>query len=74
MCVVGPGTWSWLDKTVMDYSNWNAEEPRSDYGQIESADGLWNTGRRWHDRAYICKAPKGEMSKHEQIHPFFYIP
>lgn len=52
------GTWSWLDKTVMDYSNWNAEEPRSDYGQIESADGLWNTGRRWHDRAYICKAPK----------------
>ncbi|KAK7944579.1 hypothetical protein WMY93_000307 [Mugilogobius chulae] len=52
------GTWQWLDKTVMDYTNWGQEQPRADYGEIESATGNWTTGRRWHDRAYICETPK----------------
>ncbi|XP_072296915.1 macrophage mannose receptor 1b [Eucyclogobius newberryi] len=52
------GTWQWLDKKVMDYTNWADDQPRSDYGEIQSADGKWNTGRRWHDRAFICKAAK----------------
>ncbi|CAL1580355.1 unnamed protein product [Knipowitschia caucasica] len=52
------GTWQWLDKTVMDYTNWGNDEPRSDFGEIRSVDGKWGTGRRWHDRAYICEAAK----------------
>ncbi|XP_028988342.1 macrophage mannose receptor 1 [Betta splendens] len=52
------GTWSWLDKTVMDYTNWGSDEPHSDYGEIATIDGLWKSGRRWHDRAYICETPK----------------
>ncbi|CAG5896528.1 unnamed protein product [Menidia menidia] len=52
------GNWLWLDKTVMDYSNWAPEEPDSDYGAIQTSDGMWNSGRRWHDRSYICKTRK----------------
>lgn len=52
------GSWQWFDRTVMDYTNWAEEEPRSDYGEVRSSDGKWSTGRRWHDRAYICKTPK----------------
>ncbi|XP_059201160.1 macrophage mannose receptor 1-like [Centropristis striata] len=53
------GTWKWLDKTVMDYTNWAEEEPDDDdYGEIGTSDGAWRSGRRWHDRAYICETPK----------------
>ncbi|KAM9349608.1 macrophage mannose receptor 1b [Symphorus nematophorus] len=52
------GTWQWLDKTVLDYTNWAPEEPEYDYGEISSSDGTWSSGRRWHDRGYICKTPK----------------
>uniref|UniRef100_A0A672HCM6 Macrophage mannose receptor 1-like n=1 Tax=Salarias fasciatus TaxID=181472 RepID=A0A672HCM6_SALFA len=52
------GTWLWLDKTVMDYTNWALYEPDSDYGAIRTSDGAWSSGRRWHDRAYICKKAK----------------
>uniref|UniRef100_UPI003AAC2783 macrophage mannose receptor 1-like n=1 Tax=Centroberyx gerrardi TaxID=166262 RepID=UPI003AAC2783 len=52
------GKWLWLDKTIMDYTNWGPDEPDDDgYGEILS-DGTWRTGRHWHDRAYICKTPK----------------
>ncbi|XP_042285556.1 macrophage mannose receptor 1-like isoform X1 [Thunnus maccoyii] len=52
------GTWKWLDNTVLDYTNWGPEGPDSDYGEIGTADGTWSSGRRWHDRAYICETPK----------------
>uniref|UniRef100_H2T6P4 Mannose receptor, C type 1b n=1 Tax=Takifugu rubripes TaxID=31033 RepID=H2T6P4_TAKRU len=52
------GTWQWLDKTVLDYTNWGANEPDADYGEMVSSDGTWRSGKRWHDRAYICKTPK----------------
>ncbi|XP_049454403.1 macrophage mannose receptor 1b [Epinephelus fuscoguttatus] len=52
------GTWKWLDKTVMDYTNWAEDEPDDDYGEIGASDGAWRTGRRWHDRAYVCETPK----------------
>lgn len=55
------GTWKWLDKTVLDYINWGEDEPGSDYGEISTGDGTWRSGRRWHDRAYICETSKGEM-------------
>ncbi|XP_053293421.1 macrophage mannose receptor 1 [Pleuronectes platessa] len=52
------GTWMWLDKTIMDYTNWAEAEPDSDFGSIGTSDGTWRSGRRWHDRPYICKTPK----------------
>ncbi|KAM4727964.1 macrophage mannose receptor 1-like isoform 2-T2 [Anableps anableps] len=52
------GSWAWLDKTVLDYTNWALDEPDSDYGAITTEDGTWSSGRRWHDRSYICKTPK----------------
>nr|XP_020447068.1 macrophage mannose receptor 1-like [Monopterus albus] len=52
------GNWNWLDNTVMDYTNWGPDEPNYDYGEIGASDGLWRSGRRWHDRAYICETPK----------------
>uniref|UniRef100_A0A671TZA4 Mannose receptor, C type 1b n=1 Tax=Sparus aurata TaxID=8175 RepID=A0A671TZA4_SPAAU len=52
------GTWQWLDKTVLDYTNWALDEPENDYGEISTADGTWKSGRRWHDRGYICKTAK----------------
>uniref|UniRef100_A0A3Q3W748 Uncharacterized protein n=1 Tax=Mola mola TaxID=94237 RepID=A0A3Q3W748_MOLML len=54
----------WLDNTAMDYSNWATDEPDSDYGEINTADGTWKSGRRWHDRGYICETPKGKMFPH----------
>uniref|UniRef100_A0A671TZD6 Mannose receptor, C type 1b n=1 Tax=Sparus aurata TaxID=8175 RepID=A0A671TZD6_SPAAU len=55
------GTWQWLDKTVLDYTNWALDEPENDYGEISTADGTWKSGRRWHDRGYICKTAKGKV-------------
>ncbi|XP_076004152.1 macrophage mannose receptor 1b isoform X2 [Genypterus blacodes] len=53
------GNWKWLDKTIMDYTNWGGDESDDDsYGAIASLDGKWRTGGRWHDKAYICKTPK----------------
>uniref|UniRef100_A0A671TZD2 Mannose receptor, C type 1b n=1 Tax=Sparus aurata TaxID=8175 RepID=A0A671TZD2_SPAAU len=57
------GTWQWLDKTVLDYTNWALDEPENDYGEISTADGTWKSGRRWHDRGYICKTAKGKDSR-----------
>uniref|UniRef100_A0A7N6ADX3 Mannose receptor, C type 1b n=1 Tax=Anabas testudineus TaxID=64144 RepID=A0A7N6ADX3_ANATE len=55
------GLWQWLDKTVMGYNNWDADQRySSDYGAIRVSDGTWKTGHRWQDSAYICKTPKGE--------------
>ncbi|KAM7400356.1 hypothetical protein PAMA_004850 [Pampus argenteus] len=52
------GMWKWLDETVLDYINWGSEDLDSEYGEISTTDGLWSTGYRWHDRAYICKTRK----------------
>uniref|UniRef100_A0A8C9WXJ1 Mannose receptor, C type 1b n=1 Tax=Sander lucioperca TaxID=283035 RepID=A0A8C9WXJ1_SANLU len=52
------GTWLWLDKTVMDYTNWAPDDSNNDFAEIGTSDGAWRTGRRWHDRAYICETPK----------------
>uniref|UniRef100_A0A8C5GCV9 Macrophage mannose receptor 1-like n=1 Tax=Gouania willdenowi TaxID=441366 RepID=A0A8C5GCV9_GOUWI len=36
-------TWLWLDKTVVDYTNWAPEEPDSDYGSVRTTDGAWSS-------------------------------
>lgn len=57
----------------MDYTNWATDEPDSDYGEINTSDGTWKTGFRWHDRAYICKTPKGEMIHVVEIYSLFTV-
>ncbi|XP_029309225.1 macrophage mannose receptor 1-like [Cottoperca gobio] len=52
------GEWLWLDKTIMDYTNWAEGQTDRSYGRINSLDGKWNTGRQVHLRPYICKTPK----------------
>ncbi|XP_042352883.1 macrophage mannose receptor 1-like [Plectropomus leopardus] len=53
------GMWQWLDRTVMDFSNWGPYQPDSGtFGAIRISDGTWITGHKWYDRPYICKAPK----------------
>ncbi|CAJ1072733.1 macrophage mannose receptor 1-like isoform X1 [Xyrichtys novacula] len=59
------GTWLWLDKKVIDFTNWAPDEPENDYGEIGTSDGAWRTGRRWHDRGYICKTPKETNGKED---------
>ncbi|KAJ0011983.1 hypothetical protein NQD34_012958 [Periophthalmus magnuspinnatus] len=61
------GTWQWLDNTVMDYTNWGEEEPRADYGEMRSSDGKWSTGRRWHDRAYVCETHKEPLGPQQHL-------
>uniref|UniRef100_UPI0037E78EBA macrophage mannose receptor 1-like n=1 Tax=Semicossyphus pulcher TaxID=241346 RepID=UPI0037E78EBA len=53
------GQWLWLDKSAMDYTNWNVGEPYdSRYGLIRSSDGKWKSESSSYSRPYICKAPK----------------
>uniref|UniRef100_A0A8C7Z677 Mannose receptor, C type 1b n=1 Tax=Oryzias sinensis TaxID=183150 RepID=A0A8C7Z677_9TELE len=52
------GEWLWLDYSFMTFTNWAPEEPDSEYGAIMTSDGSWTTGRRWHDKSYICKTYK----------------
>nr|XP_061795005.1 macrophage mannose receptor 1-like [Nerophis lumbriciformis] len=52
------GIWLWLDKTVMDYTNWGMDAAEREYGEVRTSDGGWTTGVRWNDRAYICETPK----------------
>ncbi|KAK2822607.1 hypothetical protein Q5P01_022672 [Channa striata] len=63
------GTWKWLDKTVIDVTFWAAEEPEYDFAEIGASDGIWRTGRRWHDRPYICKTPKVIPTNPEKPEP-----
>uniref|UniRef100_A0A8C9WS26 Mannose receptor, C type 1b n=1 Tax=Sander lucioperca TaxID=283035 RepID=A0A8C9WS26_SANLU len=65
------GTWLWLDKTVMDYTNWAPDDSNNDFAEIGTSDGAWRTGRRWHDRAYICETPKephGGQDPRSRVH------
>ncbi|XP_022613796.1 macrophage mannose receptor 1-like isoform X2 [Seriola dumerili] len=51
--------WKWLDKTVMDYTNWDVSQPgKGIYATIDSSNGGWSTSRQWPNRGYICKITK----------------
>ncbi|CAL8279713.1 unnamed protein product [Lota lota] len=54
------GKWLWLDKSIVGYTNWDEDNPEgsNSFAKIQSVSGKWTTGRKWHDRAYICKTPK----------------
>ncbi|KAL0967016.1 hypothetical protein UPYG_G00303480 [Umbra pygmaea] len=57
------GQWKWLDRTVLDFTNWADGQPsdysrNSEYGMMLTSDGTWSSGSAWHDKPYICKKPK----------------
>ncbi|XP_076601189.1 macrophage mannose receptor 1-like [Chaetodon auriga] len=53
------GEWFWLDKTVMDYTNWGEAEPNyGNHGGISTSNGTWRTSKHHYNRPYICKTPK----------------
>lgn len=57
-----PGKWLWMDRSVMDYTNWIDDVPGSGtYGEIRSADGTWSSRRGWYRKGYICKTLKSEI-------------
>ncbi|XP_043990703.1 macrophage mannose receptor 1-like [Gambusia affinis] len=56
------GEWMWLDKTVMDFENWQ-QKPFCTFGVISASTGKWHSGFRWEDKPYICKAAKVLLSK-----------
>ncbi|KAK2822606.1 hypothetical protein Q5P01_022671 [Channa striata] len=58
------GQWVWLDKKVMDYTNWGEDKPDDlSYGSIATANGLWKTSREYSRKPYICKTPKVSQIK-----------
>lgn len=53
------GDWLWIDNTVVDYTNWKKDYPKSDMCvNIYSDSGQWGTNSCRRYSAYICKKPK----------------
>ncbi|KAM9323118.1 LOW QUALITY PROTEIN: macrophage mannose receptor 1-like [Pholidichthys leucotaenia] len=68
------GTWLWLDQSTVDFTYWDPDEPDAQYGSVRTSDGVWTSGRGWHDKPYICKTPKVTSTDPEgkpepQVHP-----
>ena len=52
----------WLDKTVMDYTNWGYRSSQNmDFGAIQTEDGKWSLDK-WDVKPYICKTQKGKIN------------
>lgn len=57
------GLLRWLDKAVVDYTNWDSNEYyRQSHGSIQTENGKWTTAKMQYNRPYICKTPKGKQS------------
>ncbi|XP_029954996.1 macrophage mannose receptor 1-like [Salarias fasciatus] len=51
--------WMWVDNTVVDYTNWKKEMPKSDMCvHVNSDSGQWSTDSCRRYSAFICKMPK----------------
>ncbi|XP_028288347.1 macrophage mannose receptor 1 [Parambassis ranga] len=51
--------WMWIDNSVVDYTNWAMEMPKTDSCvDVHSESGQWSTNSCSRYRAYICKRPK----------------
>jgi hypothetical protein len=59
-------TWTWIDRTSWDYTNWSHSEPNPGgpclHNRIFSEDGSWDnkgcSGKYW-KRLYVCEKPSG---------------
>uniref|UniRef100_A0A8C7Y9T5 Mannose receptor, C type 1a n=1 Tax=Oryzias sinensis TaxID=183150 RepID=A0A8C7Y9T5_9TELE len=51
--------WMWIDKSVVDYTNWKSGMPKSESCvDIHSDSGQWSTTSCNRYKSYICKTPK----------------
>ncbi|KAF3858065.1 hypothetical protein F7725_011266 [Dissostichus mawsoni] len=65
---VSLGEWLWLDKTIMDYTYWDEDQPDDgSHGGISTSDGTWKTSDQRFRRPYICKTPQGDPPQHGHI-------
>ncbi|KAL2097651.1 hypothetical protein ACEWY4_006858 [Coilia grayii] len=57
------GQWEWVDKTVLDFTNWAEDEPDDydDYAVISTKDFKWRPTGLYSYKAYICKVAKGPI-------------
>uniref|UniRef100_A0A672FZD2 Mannose receptor C-type 1 n=1 Tax=Salarias fasciatus TaxID=181472 RepID=A0A672FZD2_SALFA len=54
--------WMWIDNTVVDYTNWKKEMPKSDTCVLINSDsGQWSTNSCRRYSAFICKMPKAML-------------
>ncbi|CAJ1072734.1 macrophage mannose receptor 1-like [Xyrichtys novacula] len=52
------GQWLWLDKTTVDYTNWDEYHPYDRrYALMKVSGGKWQASHPFR-KGYICKAPK----------------
>ncbi|KAK1879139.1 Macrophage mannose receptor 1 [Dissostichus eleginoides] len=59
VCMKSTGEWLWLDKTIMDYTYWDEDQPDDgSHGGISTTDGTWKTSDQRFRRPYICKTPQ----------------
>ncbi|XP_062381617.1 macrophage mannose receptor 1-like [Sardina pilchardus] len=57
------GQWHWLDKTVLDYTNWADRRPASEnHAAISTSDFKWKHRHMRMDFPYICKKPKEPLT------------
>ncbi|CAL8293581.1 unnamed protein product [Lota lota] len=54
------GEWMWIDNSVVDYTNWNADSIKVPDGcvDIQSDSGLWSLNRCNRYKPFICKTAK----------------
>lgn len=57
------GEWKWIDNSVVDFTNWKSDMPKSDTCvEISSETGLWSTVSCSRYKSFICKLAKGRLS------------
>ncbi|XP_061094630.1 macrophage mannose receptor 1-like isoform X1 [Conger conger] len=58
------GDWLWIDNKVVDYTNWDTDEPSSHTSYQEGCVEIYSDNTRWNNvncqryKSYICKAEK----------------
>ncbi|CAM4520599.1 unnamed protein product, partial [Lepidochelys olivacea] len=61
------GLWLWLDKTAVDFVNWNKGQPSSNQFEycveMSTSSGYWNTIPCSSQKGSICKKPKTQPSE-----------
>uniref|UniRef100_A0A914QYK5 C-type lectin domain-containing protein n=1 Tax=Panagrolaimus davidi TaxID=227884 RepID=A0A914QYK5_9BILA len=60
------GNWSWMDGTLMDFTDWASEEPKNVTGNncatLSQIDGFWRSDNCFKSKPFICKIEKTEPS------------
>uniref|UniRef100_A0A914QEU1 C-type lectin domain-containing protein n=1 Tax=Panagrolaimus davidi TaxID=227884 RepID=A0A914QEU1_9BILA len=56
--LIASKNWTWMDKSILDFTNWASGEPKNTTGNncavLTLADGLWRTEDCFISKPYIC--------------------